>query len=141
MSFRRLTTCALLLLCTALATGCGGGNPTAGDTTSDGGTGGGSTGGGSTDGGSTGGGSTASRSAGLNWSASSSTDTVGYRVYWGTRSGVYEQAKGAGVSVVGTTSYTVNGLLSGQTYYFTVTAYDAAGNESGYGAEVSKLVQ
>lgn len=138
MSFRRLTIYTLFVFCSALAAGCGGGASTPSDTGGGGSTDGGSTGGG---GGTGGGGSPVTGSANLSWSASSSADTVGYRVYWGTRSGVYEQAKGAGVSVSGTTSYTVKGLSSGQTYYFTVTAYDASGNESGYAAEVSKVVQ
>ena len=32
------------------------------------------------------------------------------------------------------------GLAGGRTYYFAVTAYDNAGNESAYSAEVSKAI-
>lgn len=63
----------------------------------------------------------------------------GYRVYFGTQSGQYSQARGSGLNTT-TTSYTVNNLIVGRTYYFAVTAYDSAGNESGYSAEVSKVV-
>jgi hypothetical protein len=33
-----------------------------------------------------------------------------------------------------------SGIVRGQTYYFAVTAYDAAGNESAFSDEVSKLI-
>ena len=77
----------------------------------------------------------------LTWSASSSSDVVGYRVYWGTASGSYVQSRGAGVNTGAATSYTVGGLTVGQTYYFAVTAYDAAGNESAFSGEVSKAAR
>jgi len=76
----------------------------------------------------------------LTWGTSSSSDTVGYRVYYGTASGSYVQSRGAGVVAGNNTRYTVSGLTSGRTYYFAVTAYDATGNESAYSAEVSKMV-
>jgi hypothetical protein len=38
------------------------------------------------------------------------------------------------------TSYVATGLQSGTTYFFTVTAYDNAGNESIHSAEVSKSI-
>ena len=62
-------------------------------------------------------------------------------MYYGTTPGVYLQARGAGVNVGANTSHTTSGLVSGRTYYFAVTAYDAAGNESGFSGEVSKVVQ
>ena len=77
----------------------------------------------------------------MTWSASASTDTAGYRVYYGTTSQSYLQARGAGVVTGKVTSYTLNGLKSGTTYYFAITAYDAAGNESAYSSEVFKQVQ
>ncbi|MFO0752337.1 MAG: fibronectin type III domain-containing protein [Thermodesulfovibrionales bacterium] len=43
------------------------------------------------------------------------------------------------VTVGNVTSYTISGL-SGGTYYFAVTAYDAAGNESSYSNEVSRVL-
>jgi ABC-type oligopeptide transport system substrate-binding subunit len=62
------------------------------------------------------------------------TDLAGYKIYYGTSSGHYTQS----VNVGNTTSFTINNLASGHTYYFAVTAYDSAGLESGYSAEASK---
>ena len=62
-------------------------------------------------------------------------------MYWGTASGSYGQARGAGVSTGSATGYTVTGLTVGRTYYFAVTAYDAAGNESAFSGEVSKVAR
>jgi hypothetical protein len=75
-------------------------------------------------------------SATLNWVASTSSTVVSYRIYQSTTSGVY----GAAVATVpsGTVSYTVSGLQSGATYYFTVV--DSAGNESAHSNEVSKTI-
>ncbi len=44
---------------------------------------------------------------------------------------------GAGTS----TSYVVNSLPSGQTYYFAVTAYDGNGNESAFSDEAVKTIR
>jgi hypothetical protein len=41
---------------------------------------------------------------------------------------------------VNQTSSTLSSLASGQTYYFTVTAVDSAGNESAYSDEGSKQI-
>jgi fibronectin type 3 domain-containing protein len=64
---------------------------------------------------------------------------VGYRVYWGTASRSYGQARGNGTET-SATAHTVGNLPAGRTYYFAVTAYDAAGTESDYSAEASKTV-
>ena len=45
------------------------------------------------------------------------------------------------VEVQSQPAFTASGLPSGQLYYFAVTAYDAAGNESSFSPEASKLVQ
>jgi hypothetical protein len=73
----------------------------------------------------------------LTWDANTEPDIAGYRVYYGTSPGNYQQAQGNGIVVLGT-SYTVTGLDSRVGYYFTVTAFDASGNESGYATEVFK---
>jgi hypothetical protein len=59
----------------------------------------------------------------------------GYRIYYGNASGVYS----ASVFVAGAnqSSGVVEGLSSG-TWYFTVAAVDASGNESNFGYELSK---
>jgi hypothetical protein len=66
---------------------------------------------------------------------------VGYRVYWGTSSGSYRQARGAGLGAGQSSSYVVGNLPVNSTYYFAVTAYDSAGNESAYSAEATKTVR
>jgi hypothetical protein len=64
-----------------------------------------------------------------------SADVAGYMIHYGTAPTVYSQA----VDVGNTTSYTVSNLVDGQKYYFSVTAYDAAGYQSEYSNEVSTL--
>lgn len=80
-------------------------------------------------------------SATLSWNPSPDADVIGYRVYFGTASRAYNQPRGAGLDTKGTTRFVVDNLTRGQRYYFAVTAYDAAGNESAFSAEVSKLAQ
>lgn len=60
-----------------------------------------------------------------------SDDATGYRLYWGTESGVYSQSQDVG----NITSYTVPLLVNTITYYFSVTAYNEAG-ESDYSSEI-----
>ncbi|MBI5588815.1 MAG: PKD domain-containing protein [Deltaproteobacteria bacterium] len=64
------------------------------------------------------------------------TDLAGYKVYYGTSTGNYTQT----INVGNVMTYQVASLTDGGTYYFSVTAYDTAGNESGYSTEVSKTV-
>ncbi|NKE71371.1 fibronectin type III domain-containing protein [Candidatus Manganitrophus noduliformans] len=71
----------------------------------------------------------------LTWSANAESDLAGYRVYFGTASRTY----GPSINVGKTTSYTLTGLAN-QTYFFAVTAYDTAGNESSFSAEVTKTL-
>ena len=72
----------------------------------------------------------------VSWQANDEIDLAGYRVYHGTSSGSYGQPESVGI----TTNYTFDGLQEGKTHYFAVTAVDAFGNESGYSAEVSKII-
>ena len=71
----------------------------------------------------------------LAWDPSISEDVVGYKIYYGNFSGSYHSFR----TVTSRTDYTVTGLPDG-TYYFAVTAFDSAGNESGYSNEVSTVV-
>ncbi|MHB8535777.1 MAG: fibronectin type III domain-containing protein, partial [Sulfuricaulis sp.] len=64
----------------------------------------------------------------------------GYRLYYGTATGKYQQAYGQGISVGNVTTYTLLGLSSGTRYYFAVTAIDNLGNESVYSNEAFKDV-
>lgn len=71
----------------------------------------------------------------LSWDPNSETNLGGYKVYYGSASRVY----GTPLTVGNTTTFTVSGLDAG-TYYFSVTAYDTSGIESGFSNEVSKTV-
>ena len=75
------------------------------------------------------------RSVTLSWDANTEPDIAGYKVYWGTSSGVYDQ-----FSVVSKTTTSVSDLTVGGRYYFAVTAYNEAGLESGYSEEISAIV-
>ena len=79
-----------------------------------------------------------SSSATLTWNANKERDLAGYKVYRATASGTY----GAPIATVPgkVTTYQATGLQFGTTYFFVVTAYDIAGNESGYSNEVSKSI-
>jgi|SRR5215217_3606569 len=74
----------------------------------------------------------------LAWNANTESDIAGYKVYRSTASGTY----GSPVATIdkSQTSYTAAGLLYGTTYFFVVTAYDTAGNESPFSVEVSKSI-
>jgi hypothetical protein len=68
----------------------------------------------------------------LAWNPSFSTNVVGYNVYCGLASGVYNSLE----SVTGTNT-TITGLAAGTTYYFAATAVDALGVESQFSNETS----
>jgi len=67
----------------------------------------------------------------LEWEASSG-DVAGYNVYQGTSSRDYDVT----LDVGNWTSLAIADLEDGEAYYFSVTAYDLEGNESGYSNEV-----
>ena len=82
-------------------------------------------------------------SATLGWTAPTTntdgtplTDLAGFKIYYGTTSGTYT----SNVDTGNVTGYVINGLTVGLTYYFAVTAYDSAGNNSGYSNQVSKII-
>ena len=64
-------------------------------------------------------------------------DLAGYKIYIGTTSGTYSLA-GSPFSTAIATSYIATNLPKGQTYFFAISAYDSAGNESVLSAEVSR---
>ncbi|HVY07504.1 MAG TPA: LamG-like jellyroll fold domain-containing protein [Burkholderiales bacterium] len=74
----------------------------------------------------------------LAWDAVAAANLSGYRLYYGTSPGVYQQAMGQGVNVGNVTTYTLAGLKSGTRYYFAVTAVDSANNESSFSNEAYK---
>lgn len=77
-------------------------------------------------------------SATLSWNANRETDLAGYRVYMATASGSYKDPIATLRGNV--TTYQATSLQFGKTYFFVVTAFDIAGNESGYSNEVSKSI-
>ena len=89
------------------------------------------------------GGNSTSGTATLNWAAptqnsdgSALADLAGYKVHYGTSSGVYTQSIDIGM----VTTYQATGLAGGFTYYFVVTAYNQAGVESEPSNEGSKTI-
>lgn len=72
----------------------------------------------------------------LSWNANTESDLAGYKIYRATSSGGY----GAPIATLpaGTTQYVSSGLAMGSTYFFVITAYDQAGNESPFSNETSK---
>lgn len=77
----------------------------------------------------------------LRWNANIEPDLAGYNVYMGTRSGAYAQR--VNVSLTNTPNapeVTIGDLVEGYTYFFAVTAYDLAGNESGFSNEVMHTI-
>jgi len=71
----------------------------------------------------------------LAWNAVTDPSLSGYNVKVGTASGLYSRT----ITVGNVTSYTVDSLTNGTTYYFTVTAYNSSG-ESQPSNEVSKSI-
>jgi Fibronectin type III domain len=71
----------------------------------------------------------------LAWSGVTDPSLSGYNVKVGTASGLYSRI----ITVGNVTSYTVDQLTTGTTYYFSVTAYNSAG-ESLPSNEVSKSI-
>ena len=72
----------------------------------------------------------------LQWDPSPSPEVAGYRIYYGVTSGAYTNA----VSVEEVTTATISGLVTGTTYYFAATAFDAAGSECAFSNEASLTV-
>lgn len=79
-------------------------------------------------------------SATLTWKANSETDLAGYKVYRSTIRGKYEPQNAIVLLQKNVTTYQVTDLQPRTTYFFVVTAFDMAGNESGYSNEVSKSI-
>jgi len=85
----------------------------------------------------------------LQWDANTEPDRAGYRIYYDIDTGPpYDGAvtaedsspidvKIADVEAGDTVQYTLTGLEDGETYFFTVTAYNTSGSESGYSNKVS----
>ncbi|MEZ5559895.1 MAG: hypothetical protein R3E86_15290 [Pseudomonadales bacterium] len=64
------------------------------------------------------------------------TDLAGYNIYWGTSSRSYSTS--LPINSPTTTQWEAN--IAPGTYYFALTAFDAAGNESAYSNEIRKVI-
>ena len=80
----------------------------------------------------------------LAWDPNTESDLAGYKIYYGTfaRTGTDPKSCNlcgytAVVPIGNVATYTISNLVSGQTYYFSVTAFDTFQNESGFSNEVS----
>ena len=87
----------------------------------------------------------ATGSATLTWTAptqnddgSPLTDLASYRVHWGTASRNYSNS--ATITNPGVTTYVVESLLPGRTYFFALTAGNSDGLYSDYSVEASKAI-
>ncbi len=81
----------------------------------------------------------------LTWNANSESDLAGYKIYYATSShaGTCPTGYTSSVDAGNVTSYWIDNLTAGQTYYFQITAKDTSNNESGCSTspgEVSRLV-
>jgi hypothetical protein len=78
----------------------------------------------------------------LSWNPVADPNLAGYKIYYGTASGVYAHSFAVGQTATPSTpKYQVSNLPDGTTYYFAVKSYDGPGNESGFSNEVSKTLQ
>jgi hypothetical protein len=69
------------------------------------------------------------------WQENTESDLAGYRLMWGTASGVYADSL-----LVGRVSHQrISGLVDGTRYYATITALDSSGHESGPAPEQSAV--
>ncbi len=73
----------------------------------------------------------------ITWSANSESDLAGYKLYIGKAPRQYTQV----IDVGKQPGYTFSLTETGVTYYFAVTAYDNAGNQSDYSEEVTAIVE
>ena len=80
----------------------------------------------------------------LAWDPDPAIGLAGYKVYYGVSSRTGTDPKSCGlcgystvVPIGNVTTYTINNLTDGQTYYVSVTAYDSSNNESGFSNEAS----
>lgn len=73
----------------------------------------------------------------ISWNPNSEPDLMGYRVYFGNAPRSYHTV----IDVGKVTRYEIDAFTRDGRYFFAVTAYDSAGNESNYSEEVSTYIQ
>ncbi|MBN1155506.1 fibronectin type III domain-containing protein [candidate division KSB1 bacterium] len=69
----------------------------------------------------------------LRWNPNTENDLAGYHLYYGYQSSRYIKK----IDVGAYTTHVLNDLQSDTDYFFSVTAYDTAGNESAYSKEIT----
>lgn len=80
----------------------------------------------------------------LSWNANTEPDLAGYKLYYDTvphaeTSSVCSNAGYANsIDVGNVTTYTIDTLVDGTTYYFALSSYDTSKNESGCSIQLSK---
>ena len=72
----------------------------------------------------------------VTWNANTDSDLAGYKIYYGTSSGVYSTT----IDVKNVTIYDITNIPDNRTYYIALTAYDTSGNESIKSNEVNIAV-
>jgi hypothetical protein len=72
----------------------------------------------------------------VGWEANTESDLAGYTVHYGYESGSYSSS----IDVGKVTSYTIEDVSQGMTYYIALTAYDTSGNTSEYSDELSATI-
>ena len=72
----------------------------------------------------------------LEWSNNQEVDLGGYRLYYGTVSGAYDEIEDMGQK----NSHTLTDLDQGKKYFFAISAYDTLANESELSNEVSLTI-
>jgi predicted RNA-binding protein with TRAM domain len=72
----------------------------------------------------------------LQWNPNADPSVVGYKLYYGGASRSYTNV----INLGNVTNAAVSGLTEGKTYFFAVTAYDEAGDESYYSDETIYVV-
>ena len=68
----------------------------------------------------------------MEWEPNDESDLSGYKIYYGTSSGIYEIV----IDVGNKTMVTIDGLEPGLTYYISATAYTIFGLESDFSDEI-----
>src|ERR1700722_19394415 len=79
-------------------------------------------------------------SVALNWTASTGSNIAGYNVYRGTTANGPYPTKVNTSGLVDAVQFTDNGVTSGQTYYYVVTAVDTSNDESAFSNQASAII-
>jgi hypothetical protein len=80
---------------------------------------------------------TANHVVDLNWTASTTSDVVGYNVYRGPDGATWERIN---VSLVGSTLYSDSTVANSTAYYYAATAVDIYGHESNMSASIKAAI-